>query len=143
MIARMRFALLLLAVAAASCNTSPAGPSVNLPFSQSDLRPGTGEQVSVGQTIIVHYTGWLYDDSKDEGKGLQFDTSAGTGGFRFTLGAGQVIQGWDQGLPGVRVGGLRRLIVPPALAYGATRQGRIPPNSTLVFDVEVISIQPQ
>jgi FKBP-type peptidyl-prolyl cis-trans isomerase FkpA len=134
--------LVLLAATAMGCNTSPSGPSFNVPFSQSDLRPGSGDQATAGQTITVQYTGWLFDEASPEGKGLLFETSAGTTGFTFPLGVGQVIPGWDQGLPGMRVGGLRRLIVPPSLAYGGVRQGRIPPNSTLVFDVELIAIAP-
>ena len=90
----------------------------------------------------VQYTGWLFDPSKADQKGLVFDTSIGsTDPFSFTLGAGQVISGWDQGLVGMKVGGLRRLVVPPSLAYGTSRNNSIPPNATLVFDIELVSLQ--
>ena len=130
----------LLFLLAAGCNSSPASPSGSAPFSQTDLRVGTGAVAVAGNVVTVHYTGWLYDESAPESKGLQFDTSAGTPGFTFTLGTGDVIAGWDQGLPGMLVGGARRLIVPPSLAYGASRNERIPPNATLVFDVELLAV---
>jgi len=90
----------------------------------------------------VNYTGWLYSNSASENKGRPFDTSAGRGAFAFTLGTGRVIRGWDQGLPGMRVGGRRRLVIPPELGYGAAGSGTaIPPNATLVFEVELLSVQ--
>jgi FKBP-type peptidyl-prolyl cis-trans isomerase len=89
----------------------------------------------------MNYTGWLYSDSRSDNKGRQFDTSTGRGAFSFTLGAGQVIRGWDQGIPGMRVGGRRRLVIPPELAYGAAGSApAIPPNATLLFEVELLSI---
>jgi FKBP-type peptidyl-prolyl cis-trans isomerase FkpA len=90
--------------------------------------------------VTVNYTGWLYDATKTDNKGPQFDSSVGRTPFQFTLGTGQVIRGWDQGIPGMKVGGRRRLVIPPSLAYGSTRSGPIPPNATLVFDVEMVSI---
>jgi len=89
----------------------------------------------------VTYTGWLYDGSKADFKGLVFDSTLGKAPFSFALGAGAVIKGWDQGIPGMKVGGLRRLVIPPSLAYGPTRSGAIPANSTLVFDVGLVSAQ--
>jgi len=89
----------------------------------------------------VFYTGWLYDGSKADLKGLQFETNVGGSAFEFTLGVGNVIAGWDQGLVGMQPGGVRRLVIPPALAYGGSRRGPIPPNSTLVFEVELTAIQ--
>jgi FKBP-type peptidyl-prolyl cis-trans isomerase len=92
--------------------------------------------------VTVNYTGWLYAPTQPEQKGQQFDTSIGRTPFVFVVGAGRVIQGWDRGVPGMRVGGLRRLVIPPDLAYGA--QGappNIPPNATLVFDVELLAVQ--
>jgi FKBP-type peptidyl-prolyl cis-trans isomerase FkpA len=89
----------------------------------------------------VEYTGWFFDASQTDSKGVQFDSSTGTEPFVFTLGAGQVISGWDEGLVGMRVGGLRRLIIPPSLAYGETRRGPIPPNATLLFEVDLTAVQ--
>lgn len=98
---------------------------------------GTGAEVTPGSSVAVHYTGWLPD-------GTEFDSSRGRGEpFRFTAGVGQVIRGWDQGVLGMRPGEARRLVIPPNLAYG--RQGAggvIPPNSPLVFEVEVLEVQP-
>ena len=101
-----------------------------------DLQPGSGEPVQAGQTAVVHYTGWLPD-------GKQFDSSHDQGEpFPVTLGTGQVIPGWDQGLVGMRVGGKRRLVIPPALAYGNEGAGGvIPPGATLVFDVELVEVR--
>ena len=91
-----------------------------------------------GTRATVNYTGWLYDTSKPDGKGKQFDSSAS---FAFVVGAGQVIRGWDQGVPGMRAGGQRRLIIPPELAYGSTGAGSaVPPNATLVFDIGLLSV---
>jgi FKBP-type peptidyl-prolyl cis-trans isomerase FkpA len=118
------------------------GPSTPAPpFSQTDLVVGTGAEAVVGRLLTVHYTLWLYDPSRTESKGQQIETSAGRAPFPFTLGAGQVIRGWDQGFVGMRVGGRRRLIIPPSLAYGAEGQGPIPPNASLVFDVELVAVQ--
>jgi FKBP-type peptidyl-prolyl cis-trans isomerase FkpA len=134
------FACVVLA-AAAGCGSSPTTPSSTAPFSQTDVRVGTGDAAAAGKVLTVNYTGWLYDASKTEGKGLQFDTSVGGTPFSFTLGFGQVISGWDQGLAGMKVGGLRRLVIPPSLAYGAVRRGPIPPDATLVFEVELVGVQ--
>ena len=89
---------------------------------------------------MCDYTGWLHDPAAVDNKGTQFDTSGGQG-FTFALGVGQVIPGWDQGLVGMRVGGERRLVIPPDLAYGESGVGSIPGNATLVFDVELLGIQ--
>ena len=141
---RRSFALLilpLLAVATA-CDDAPTSASAVAGYSQTDVRPGTGTAAATGNLLAVQYTGWLFDASKTDSKGLQFDTSlGGTDPFSFTLGAGQVITGWDQGLVGMRVGGLRRLVIPPSLGYGASRNNSIPPNATLVFDIELVSVQ--
>jgi FKBP-type peptidyl-prolyl cis-trans isomerase FkpA len=131
----------VLAAAAAGCGSSPTTPSSSAPFSQTDVRAGTGTDAVAGKVLTVHYTGWLYDASKTNGKGLQFETSVGGTPFSFTLGFGQVIPGWDQGLPGMKVGGLRRLVIPPSLAYGAVRNGPIPPYASLVFEIELTDVQ--
>jgi FKBP-type peptidyl-prolyl cis-trans isomerase len=145
MLARLRVPLLACAAIAAgmlaACGeltpTSPTATSVV----RADLRVGSGDEATSGKSITVNYSGWLYDGSKTDHKGLLVDTSAGRDPFTFTLGAGDVIPGWDQGLPGMKVGGVRRLEIPPALAYGATRNGPIPANSRLVFEVELLAVQ--
>lgn len=119
-----------------SSTTQPRGE-----FSQTDIRAGTGATATTGRPVTVNYTGWLYDPTQPESKGRQFDTSAGRGPFSFTLGAGQVIRGWDQGVVGMRVGGLRRLVIPPELGYGSAGRDPIPGNATLVFDVELLAVQ--
>jgi FKBP-type peptidyl-prolyl cis-trans isomerase FkpA len=130
-----------LAAGIQGCSESPTGPSMSAPFSRTDVTVGTGTEAAQGNGITVNYTGWLYDGSKTDAKGLQFDSSAGREAFVFILGAGQVITGWDEGLVGMRVGGVRRLVVPPSLAYGASRNGPIPPFATLVFDVELVKVE--
>jgi FKBP-type peptidyl-prolyl cis-trans isomerase FkpA len=131
----------VMAAAAAGCGSSPTTPSSSATFSQTDVRAGTGADAAAGKSLTVHYTGWLYDASKTDGKGLQFETSVGGTPFTFPLGFGQVIAGWDQGLTGMKVGGLRRLVIPPSLAYGAVRNGLIPPYASLVFEIELIDVQ--
>jgi FKBP-type peptidyl-prolyl cis-trans isomerase FkpA len=105
------------------------------------VRVGNGTEATSGTSVTVNYTGWLYDAAKLDGKGLQFETSIGAAPFTFTLGVGQVIAGWDQGVAGMKIGGLRRLVIPPSLAYGAVRYGPIPPDATLVFDIELVDVQ--
>jgi len=131
----------LLSAAAASCDSSSTEPSDFAPFSQSDLRLGTGAAATIGLQLTVQYTGWLYDGAQTEQKGPQFETSRGRAPLVFTIGANEVIQGWERGLIGLRVGGLRRLVIPPSLAYGGPRNGPIPPNATLVFEVELLDAQ--
>lgn len=101
-----------------------------------DLTEGDGRAASGGSTVEVHYVGVLFDD------GTEFDSSYDRGTpFSFTVGAGEVIQGWEQGVEGMKVGGMRRLVIPPDLAYGDRELGPIPPGSTLVFVVELLSVQ--
>ncbi len=136
--------LVLTAALATGCgDSSPAFPSgANVPFSQTDLIVGTGVEAVAGRSLTVHYTLWLYDAAGVEFKGRQIQSSVGGAPFPFTLGAGRVIRGWDQGVVGMRVGGRRRLVIPPDLAYGPGGQPPdIPPNATLVFDIEVLAIQ--
>jgi FKBP-type peptidyl-prolyl cis-trans isomerase FkpA len=136
---RLAMVCVALGVALGACGSSPTSPT-SAPFSQTDLRVGSGADAAAGKVVTVHYTGWLYDGSRSDGKGVQFETSVGGTPFSFTLGFGQVIAGWDQGLPGMKVGGLRRLVIPPSLAYGSVRNGPIPPNATLIFEVELIDV---
>ncbi len=135
--------LVLVAAAAAGCgSSSPTAPqALDVPYSQTDLAAGSGAEAVNGKRLSVNYTGWLYDPARPDHKGQQFDSSAGRGPYSFVLGAGQVIRGWDQGFSGMRVGGTRRLVVPPSLAYGSTGNGPIPGNATLVFDVELLAVQ--
>ena len=137
----MRFLALtvLLAVTVSACgggSNSPTAPSANVPFSTVDVRVGTGAEANTGRSATVSYSGYLYSATAAENKGTRFD--AGT--FTFTVGAG-VIQGFSQGVIGMRVGGLRRVIIPPSLGYGAQANGAIPANSTLVFDIELLAVQ--
>jgi FKBP-type peptidyl-prolyl cis-trans isomerase FkpA len=142
--ARIRQWTVLVGVAAlsalvSSCETTPTSPS-DQPFTVSDLRTGTGALAVNGDLLAVHYIGWLYDPARNDGKGGVFDTSRNGTPFVFTLGANSVIPGWDQGLVGMRVGGLRRLTVPPNLAYGGERNGPIPQYATLIFEIELLGI---
>ncbi len=108
----------------------------------TDLKVGTGAESRPGRRVSVHYTGWLYHPTKPDHKGRQFDSSRDRGQpYDLTVGAGEVIAGWDEGLVGMRVGGERRLVIPPAMAYRSSGQGDIPPNATLVFDVELMGVQ--
>ena len=133
---------LVFCVAASGCDdNNNTSPTRVVPFSQSDLLVGTGTEATNGKVLTVNYTGWLFDPTKTEFKGLQFETSVGATPFSFTLGIGQVIPGWDQGIPGMKVGGLRRLVIPSDLAYGSIRSGPIPPYATLVFEVELLGVQ--
>jgi len=109
-----------------------------------DLTPGTGAEIQKGQTALVHYTGWLYDAAAPENKGKKFDSSVDRNEpFEFDVGGGFVIKGWDEGVVGMKVGGKRRLVIPPAMGYGASGAGGglIPPGATLVFDVELVEIR--
>jgi FKBP-type peptidyl-prolyl cis-trans isomerase FkpA len=109
----------------------------------TDLAHGAGAAVAAGQFAIVQYTGWLYEPSAPDHKGKEFDSSLKSGTpFRFQLGAGQVIKGWDQGVAGMQIGGKRRLVIPADLAYGGNGAGDvIPPGATLVFDVDLVGIE--
>ena len=114
--------------------TTPSGLQI------TDTKPGTGAQPKTGQTCVMHYAGWLY---KDGVKGAKFDSSLDRGEpFEFQIGLGQVIKGWDEGVATMKVGGKRTLIIPPQLGYGARGAGGvIPPNATLIFDVELLGLK--
>lgn len=132
--------VVLLAAAVAGCVGSPTYPSTGV-YSQTDLVVGNGTEATAGKTITMDYTGWLWDPSKSDLKGPQFASSIGGTPLTFVLGAGQVIPGWERGVPGMQVGGVRRLVIPPSLAYGATRSGLLPPNATLVFEITLLDVQ--
>jgi FKBP-type peptidyl-prolyl cis-trans isomerase FkpA len=108
-----------------------------------DRSVGSGDEAKAGQQVSVHYTGWLYDPSKADGKGKKFDSSVDRGQpFAFPLGAGRVIAGWDKGVAGMKVGGKRTLVIPSDMGYGSRGAGGvIPPNATLMFDVELLGVR--
>jgi FKBP-type peptidyl-prolyl cis-trans isomerase FkpA len=123
----------------AAVSKAPEKPA----YTRTDLQVGTGREAQKGKGLSVNYTGWLYDPARPDLKGRMFDSSQGRGPFNFVLGAGQVIPGWDQGFDGMKIGGRRRLIIPPNLAYGPDGAGGgiIPPNATLVFEMELLDVQ--
>ena len=141
----MRFTILTALLLLVSCGGAEA-PLTSPPpsaFSHTDLVIGSGSEARRGARLTVHYTGWLYDASRPDNKGKQFDSSLGSEPFTFRLGAGEVIRGWDQGFEGMRARGKRRLIIPPDLGYGAmgTPDGAIPGNAGLVFDMELLDVR--
>ncbi len=129
----------------AACGGKPADVPSSAAHSLEilELQPGAGAALAAGQSAVVQYTGWLYEATARDTKGKQFDSSSNSGQpFRFTVGAGQVIKGWDQGVLGMKVGGRRRLTIPAELAYGDSGAGGvIPPGATLVFDVDLVGIE--
>ena len=157
---------LLLAAFAASATTcgalaqdKPAAPSPGATVAAPAVAPtpapelkiidrqvGNGREVQSGRAALVQYTGWLYDEKAPDNKGKQFDASTTRGGlpFGFIVGVGKVIKGWDQGVLGMKVGGKRTLVVPPQMGYGDkdVGNGLIPPNSTLLFDIELVEVKP-
>lgn len=136
--------LICLVALLAACGTkSPATPPpATKPLAIVELQPGTGSEIVPGQTAVVNYTGWFYEAGAADTKGQQFDSSVGSGApLHFKLGAGEVIRGWDQGVLGMKVGGKRRLTIPPDLAYGEGGAGPIPAGATLVFDVELLAVE--
>lgn len=134
------FALLFVCgLTVAACgggSDTPTAPSANVPFSTIDVRVGTGAEANTGRLATVKYAGYYYSATAAENKGSGFDD----GSFQFTVGSG-VIAGFSQGVIGMRVGGLRRVIIPPSLGYGAQAYNGIPGNSTLVFDIELVAVQ--
>lgn len=135
----------------AACSHEAPAPPTGAPavagvaeLRAKDLIPGDGVEAVAGSHVTVHYTGWLYDPAQPEAKGRKFDSSRDAGQpFSFKLGARQVIAGWDQGVQGMKLGGQRELVIPAALAYGERGAGGvIPPGATLVFDVELLAVEP-
>ena len=127
----------LLAAAGCGSSSSTAPTTSSAPYSQQDLVLGTGATAAANSTITVGYTGWLYDSSKADGKGQQFEANPGT-----TFALAGLIPGWVRGIPGMKVGGTRRLIIPPDLAYGAAGYPpAIGPNETLMFVIDLLSVQ--
>jgi len=140
----MRAALLLLLVTCvvAACGGDNMGRSNITQLMKQDVKPGTGAEATPGRQVTVHYTGWLYDEGRSDHKGTKFDSSRDRNEpFTFRLGGQEVIPGWDQGVAGMKVGGQRTLTIPPDLGYGSQGAGGvIPPNATLVFDVELMNV---
>jgi FKBP-type peptidyl-prolyl cis-trans isomerase FkpA len=138
-----RLPLLLLLVAVSGCDfgktSGPTAPDQsNVAYSQTDITLGTGAEATTGSNCTVQYGAWLYSDTAVDHKGTQIDANQ----FSFVVGTGQVLKGFDQGVLGMKVGGQRRLIVPPSLAYGSNgnAQGGIPPNAALVFDIALTAV---
>jgi FKBP-type peptidyl-prolyl cis-trans isomerase FkpA len=141
----MRWLLPMLAVITlAACSAPPQAHATGHvdKLTVIDTKVGTGAEAKDGMDVLVHYTGWLYDENAKDKHGAKFDSSRDHGApFNFTLGAGRVIEGWDKGVMGMRVGGKRTLLIPAALGYGANGAGDdIPPDASLVFDIELIDV---
>ena len=137
--------VLTLGVSACSSSDSTTGPSAtsNLPFSTVDLRVGTGAEAKTGKAVTVNYTGWLYNSLGTDFKGTLFDSNVKPGGvpLGFTVGSNGIIPGFSQCVVGMKVGGLRRCTIPPALGYGSQGSGPVPPNATMIFEVELLTVQ--
>jgi len=157
-----RRTLLVAALAAVVCpafGQTPATPSADKSSTSSttvsnfganvtelqivDITRGSGTEAVPGKSVVVHYTGWLYDPAAANGHGKKFDSSVDRNvPFSFLLGSGKVIKGWDEGVAGMKVGGKRTLVIPPQKGYGERGAGGvIPPNATLVFDVELLDVK--
>jgi FKBP-type peptidyl-prolyl cis-trans isomerase len=130
-------------VTGATTAAAPTPATPNQGLKMTDVKEGSGAEAVAGKTVVVHYTGWLFDTAAPDNKGTKFDSSRDRGDpFDFPLGAGHVIKGWDQGVAGMKVGGQRTLVIPPEMGYGARGAGGvIPPNATLVFDVELLDVK--
>ncbi len=136
--------LLILFILSPMALANPQQLAADTPqFQKIDTKVGSGEEAEIGKTVNVHYTGWLYDENAPDKKGKKFDSSLDRKEhFSFMLGAGRVIKGWDKGVTGMKVGGQRTLIIPSSMAYGERGAGNvIPPNATLIFDVELVGLK--
>lgn len=136
-----RLFCLLLLVATAACDFgetgNPAAPDQsNVAYLQTDLTVGTGAEAKTGMSATVQYAAWLYSETAPDHKGTQIDQNQTT----FVIGSNQVIKGFDQGVVGMKVGGTRRLVVPPSLAYGSSGNQAVPPNAALVFDIGLANV---
>lgn len=140
---------LTLTLALAGCDRAKAptpapaatDAAATVAFQKIDSVAGTGKEATAGTTAVVNYTGWLYEPNAQLQRGTQFDSSIGRSPFSFPLGGGQVIKGWDEGVQGMKVGGKRTLIVPASMGYGDSGVGPIPPNATLIFEVELLDVR--
>ena len=141
---------LMTSVTAAACGgSSSTAPTAvdqtwvaNVPFSTTDVQAGTGDEVVAGLNLSVDYFGWLYSTAASDNKGSLFDTSCPSTctPIQFVVGSGRLIRGFEQGVLGMRIGGIRRVTIPPDLAYGATGSGSIPPNATIIFEIRANGI---
>jgi FKBP-type peptidyl-prolyl cis-trans isomerase len=150
---RARIAVAVLAFAVSACASVPSKPpldrsavgSFSTPVAELqfiDVGVGAGEEAHPGMFVVVAYTGWLYDPFGPGYRGAKFDSSLDrNAAFGFFLDTGKVIRGWDEGVPGMKIGGKRTLAVPPAMAYGANGSSVIPPNATLLFDIELLDVR--
>lgn len=129
--------LIALAIIGASATASIAAQTLPGGTQVEDVLVGKGQTATPGRSVTVHYTGWLYQGGK---RTKTFDSSVGGEPFTFLLGAGEVIKGWDDGVVGMKVGGKRTLILPPAMAYGSEGDDTIPPNSWLIFDIQLLKV---
>jgi FKBP-type peptidyl-prolyl cis-trans isomerase FkpA len=146
-----RLLTVVIAVAASACGSSAsytpeqaARARTTIETVQTrDVKPGVGEPAEPGTRVVVHYTGWLYDSAAADRRGASFDSSRTAGRpFDFVLGSGQVIDGWERGVAGMKEGGVRELVIPSRLAYGAEGSGDvIPPDATLVFEIELVDVR--
>jgi FKBP-type peptidyl-prolyl cis-trans isomerase FkpA len=141
--------VLLCGLFAAACggddgsDAIPTAPSINVAYSTTDLRIGTGTEATAGRRVTVNYTGWIYSTTAPDNKGQQFGTSVGGQPFPLTAGGNDAIQGFSQAVVGMRVGGLRRVVVPPNLGYGSNPPSGsgIRANETLLFEIELLAVQ--
>ena len=123
---------------AAASPAASATPVAKLSLQKIDTKPGTGRLAMTGSTVSIHYTGWLYAPSSSTQRGAKFDSSNDGAPFRFKLGAGSVIKGWEEGIRGMKVGGKRTLIVPAEMGFGKQGLGPVPAGSNLIFDIELM-----
>ncbi len=130
---------LVVVLSLTGCKPAPTGPDITLQV--MDLTVGTGATVVVGSLVTVNYNLWLFDSTKLDNKGTLAQSTAGTAPFQVYIGLGQAIEGWDLGLPGMKVGGVRQLIVPPELGYGLVGAPGIPPEATLIFEITLVNVQ--
>lgn len=140
---RLVLAAALIALTTSACGggDSPTAPSESVAFSTTNLRVGTGAEAVTGRQVAVDYTGWLYSAGGVDNKGAQFDSSYLRDPLVMTAGGTDTIPGFAQGVVGMRVGGLRRVVIPPSLGYGSQANGSIPANSTLIFEIELLAVR--
>ena len=140
---RLVLAAALIALTTSACGggDTPTSPTESVAFSTTNLRVGTGAEAVTGRQIAVDYTGWLYSASGVDNKGTQFDTSLTRDPYVLIAGGTDSIPGFAQGVLGMRVGGLRRVVIPPSLGYGSQANGPIPANSTLIFEIELLAVR--